>query len=118
DAAEYAVCEAMLKDYPPLIEAMRKSEVDNMDLVMVDPWCVGYHIKVDLPCKRLAKPFICCRTEKHGNPRGKFIPLPPADPLRNYTVGEARGGTDRSDVKPRILQPEGQSFRVDGHFIE
>ncbi|KAL2931090.1 Copper methylamine oxidase [Bienertia sinuspersici] len=42
---------------------MRKRGVDNMDLVMVDPWCVGYHSKVDLPCKRLAKPLICCRTE-------------------------------------------------------
>lgn len=49
----------------------------------------------------------------------KFVPLPPADPLRNYTPGETRGGDDRSDVKPlRILQPEGPSFRVDGHFIE
>lgn len=49
----------------------------------------------------------------------KLIPLPPADPLRNYTSGETRGGVDRSDVKPlQIIQPEGPSFRVNGHFIE
>ena len=49
----------------------------------------------------------------------KFIPLPPADPLRNYTAGETRGGVDRSDVKPlRIVQPEGPSFRVNGYFVE
>jgi len=49
----------------------------------------------------------------------KLIPLTPADPLRNYTSGETRGGVDRSDVKPlQIIQPEGPSFRVNGHFIQ
>jgi hypothetical protein len=49
----------------------------------------------------------------------KLIPLPPTDPLRNYTSGETRGGVDRSDVKPlQIIQPEGPSFRVNGHFIQ
>lgn len=49
----------------------------------------------------------------------KLVPLPPADPLRNYTAGETRGGVDRSDVKPlQIIQPEGPSFRVNGHFVE
>lgn len=49
----------------------------------------------------------------------KLIPLPPADPLRNYAAAESRGGVDRSDVKPlNIIQPEGPSFRVNGHFVE
>ncbi|RWW30106.1 hypothetical protein BHE74_00055656 [Ensete ventricosum] len=49
----------------------------------------------------------------------KLVPLPPADPLRNYTPGETRGGIDRSDVKPlQILQPEGPSFRVNGYFVQ
>lgn len=49
----------------------------------------------------------------------KLIPLPPIDPLRNYSSGETRGGVDRSDVKPlQIIQPEGPSFRVNGHFIQ
>lgn len=49
----------------------------------------------------------------------KLVPLPPADPLRNYTSGETQGGVDRSDVKPlQIIQPEGPSFRVNGHFIQ
>ncbi|KNA18417.1 hypothetical protein SOVF_070680 isoform A [Spinacia oleracea] len=144
DAAEYAECEAVVKDYPPFIEAMRKRGVENMDLVMVDPWCVGYHSEADLPSRRLAKPLIFCRTEsecpmENGYARPvegihvlvdlqnmvilefedrKFVPLPSADPLRNYTSGETRGGNDRSDVKPlHILQPEGPSFRVDGYFV-
>lgn len=49
----------------------------------------------------------------------KIVPLPPADPLRNYTPGFTRGGVDRSDVKPlQIIQPEGPSFRISGHFVE
>ncbi|XP_010678856.2 amine oxidase [copper-containing] zeta, peroxisomal isoform X1 [Beta vulgaris subsp. vulgaris] len=145
DAAEYAECEAVVKDYPPFREAMRKRGVENMDLVMVDPWCVGYHSEADIPSRRLAKPLIFCRTESdcpmengYAQPvegihvlvdlqnmvilefeDRKLVPLPSPDPLRNYTPGETRGGHDRSDVKPLyILQPQGPSFRVDGYFVE
>ncbi|KAL0364547.1 UNVERIFIED_CONTAM: Primary amine oxidase [Sesamum angustifolium] len=145
DAAEYAECEAIVKDYPPFIEAMKRRGIDDMDLVMVDPWCVGYHSEADAPSRRLAKPLIFCRTEsdcplENGYARPvegihvlvdmqnmvviefedrKLVPLPPADPLRNYTPGETRGGVDRSDVKPlQIIQPEGPSFRINGHYVE
>ncbi|KAG7021428.1 maoII, partial [Cucurbita argyrosperma subsp. argyrosperma] len=147
DAAEYAECEAIVKEYPPFIEAMKKRGIEDMDLVMVDPWqvCVGYHSEVDAPCRRLAKPLIFCRTEsdcpmENGYARPvegihvlvdmqnmvviefedrKLVPLPPADPLRNYTSGETRGGVDRSDLKPlQIVQPEGPSFRVNGYYVE
>ncbi|KAK9045633.1 hypothetical protein V6N11_051542 [Hibiscus sabdariffa] len=145
DAMEYAECEAVVKDFPPFQEAMKKRGIEDMDLVMVDPWCVGYHSDADSPCRRLAKPLVFCRTEsdcpmENGYARPvegiyvlvdmqkmkviefedrKFVPLPPADPLRNYTSGETRGGVDRSDVKPlKILQPEGPSFRIDGWFVE
>lgn len=107
--------------------------------------CVGYHCDADAPNRRLAKPLIFCRTEsdcpmENGYARPvegiyvlvdmqnmvviefedrKLVPLPPADPLRNYTPGETRGGVDRSDVKPlQIVQPEGPSFRVNGYFVE
>lgn len=49
----------------------------------------------------------------------KFVPLPPVDPLRNYTSKETRGAIDSSDIKPlQIIQPEGPSFHVNGYFIE
>lgn len=107
--------------------------------------CAGYYSDADAPSRRLAKPLIFCRTEsdcpmENGYARPvdgirvlvdmqnmvvlefedrKLVPLPPADPLRNYTSGETRGGVDRSDVKPlQIIQPEGPSFRVNGHFIQ
>ncbi|KAK2989737.1 hypothetical protein RJ640_030230 [Escallonia rubra] len=145
DAVEYAECEAVVKDYPPFREAMKKRGIEDMDLVMVDAWCLGYHSEADAPSHRLAKPLIFCRTEsdcpmENGYARPvegiyvlvdmqnmvviefedrKLVPLPPADPLRNYTPGETRGGVDRSDIKPlHISQPEGPSFRVNGHYIE
>ncbi|CAI0451545.1 unnamed protein product [Linum tenue] len=145
DAAEYAECEAAVKEYPAFREAMKKRGVDDMDLVMVDAWCVGYHSEADAPNRRLAKPLIFCRTDS-DNPMDngyarpvegmhilvdmqnmkiiefedrKLVPLPTADPLRNYTPGETRGGVDRSDIKAlQIVQPEGPSFRVSGHFVE
>ncbi|KAK2442940.1 copper methylamine oxidase [Trifolium repens] len=145
DAEEYAECEAVVKSFPPFIEAMKKRGIEDMDLVMVDPWCVGYHSEADAPGRRLAKPLLFCRSEsdcpmENGYARPvegiyvlvdmqnmkviefedrKLVPLPPVDPLRNYTPGESRGGSDRSDVKPlQIIQPEGPSFRVNGHYVE
>lgn len=37
---EYTECEAVVRDYPPFIEVMKKRGIDDMDLVMVDPWSV------------------------------------------------------------------------------
>ncbi|CAL5021150.1 unnamed protein product [Urochloa decumbens] len=145
DAMEYAECEATVKSFPPFIEAMKKRGIDDMDLVMVDAWCAGYHSDADAPNRRIGKPLIFCRTEsdspmENGYARPvegihivvdmqnnvviefedrKLVPLPPPDHLRNYTPGETRGGVDRSDVKPLIInQPEGPSFRINGHFVE
>ncbi|RDX76497.1 maoI, partial [Mucuna pruriens] len=140
DAMEYAECEAVVKDFPPFKEAMEKRGIKNMDLVMVDAWCVA-----DGPKHRLTKPLIFCRAESDCPMENgyafpvegiyvlvdmqnmvviefedrKVIPLPPIDPLRNYTPGETRGGSDRSDIKPlQIVQLEGPSFRVDGSYVE
>ncbi|GJN27283.1 hypothetical protein PR202_gb15293 [Eleusine coracana subsp. coracana] len=145
DAMEYAECEATVKSYPPFVEAMKRRGVDDMELVMVDAWCAGYYGDADAPSRRLGKPLIFCRTEsdspmENGYARPvegihvvvdmqnntviefedrKLVPLPPPDHLRNYTPGETRGGVDRSDVKPLIInQPEGPSFRINGYFVE
>ncbi|XP_024540285.1 uncharacterized protein LOC9634796 isoform X1 [Selaginella moellendorffii] len=144
DAEEYALCEAAIKAFKPFVEAVKKRGIENMDLVMVDPWCVGYFGERDAPSKRLAKPLIFCRTEsdcpiENGYARPlegihilvdlqhmrilefedlEFVPLPPPDPLRNYTPSHIRGGL-RSDLKPlKIMQPDGPSFRVDGYHVE
>ncbi|RLM85466.1 hypothetical protein C2845_PM04G23020 [Panicum miliaceum] len=145
DAVEYAEVEATVKSHLPFIEAMKKRGIYDMDLVMVDAWCAGYYSEADGPSRRLSKPIIFCRTEsdcpmENGYARPvegihivvdmqnnvviefedkKLVPLPQSDYLRNYTPGETRGGVDRSDVKPLVIdQPEGPSFRVNGYFVE
>jgi primary-amine oxidase len=37
---EYAECEAVVKDFPPFREAMKRRGIEDLDLVMVDPWLV------------------------------------------------------------------------------
>ncbi|KAH0975451.1 hypothetical protein GBA52_017350 [Prunus armeniaca] len=121
---------------------MKKRGIEDMELVMVDAWGVGYYSAADGPQRR---PLIFCRTQskrpmENGYARPveglyilvdmqnmaviefedrKLVPLPPADQLRNFTPGETRGGVDRRDVTPlQILQPQGPSFRVNGYFVE
>nr|GMD36290.1 copper methylamine oxidase-like [Ipomoea batatas] len=146
DVEEDVECEVVVKRYPPFIEAMKRRGIDDMDLVMVDPWCVGYHSEADSPRRRLAKPIVFCKTKsncpmENGYARPvegifilvdvqrmeiiefedrKLVPLPPPDLFRNYTSGKAWGGVDdRNDVKPlHIIQPEGPSFHVNGNYVE
>jgi hypothetical protein len=107
--------------------------------------CVGYYGEEDSPSRRLGRPLVFCRTEsdcplENGYARPvegihvlvdmrqmqviefedrNFVPLPPPDPLRNYTAAASRGGVDRTDIKPLLItQPEGPSFRVNGHAVE
>jgi len=35
---EYAECEATVKEHASFVEAMKRRGIDDMDLVMVDPW--------------------------------------------------------------------------------
>ncbi|KAL6973172.1 primary-amine oxidase [Sarracenia purpurea var. burkii] len=129
DAVEYAECETVVKDYPPFREAMKKRGVEDMDLVMVDAWCAGYHSEADAPSRRLAKPLIFCRIEsgcplENGYARPiegihVLVDMQNMVVIENYAAGETRDGVDRSDIMPfQILQPEGPSFHVHGHYVE
>ncbi len=47
-----------------------------------------------------------------------LLPLPPPDPLGNYTAA-LRGAVDWTDIKRLLIsQPEGPSFRVNGYAVE
>ncbi|XP_024515532.1 uncharacterized protein LOC9640771 [Selaginella moellendorffii] len=140
---EYVLCEAIVKSHKPLIEALRKRGITNTDLIMVDTWCTGYHEEKDAPSRRLARPLMFYRTEsscpmENGYARPieglsllvdlqnmnvveleerEAAPLPPPDPMRNYTPACVPGGL-RTDVKPlQILQPGGPSFEVNGYEV-
>ena len=41
DAVEYVECEATVKAFGPFQEAMKRRGVEDMDLVMVDPWYIA-----------------------------------------------------------------------------
>lgn len=58
---EYAECEAVVKDFPPFREAMKKRGIEDMDLVMVDPWLVI-----------LSDSFLCISWEKKLNTCGEL----------------------------------------------
>lgn len=45
---EYAECEAIVKEFPSFQEAMKRRGIEDMDLVMVDPWLVRFYF-VDVP---------------------------------------------------------------------
>ncbi len=137
---EFEECEKVVKDCPEFQAALLKRGITNTDLVMVDPWSAGnFGIKED-EGKRLAR-AICWvrkfptdngyaypltgivvyvdlnkmevhRFEDHG-----IRPLPPTD--ANYTPETSDSITLRTDLKPlEIIQPEGPSFEVDGHYIK
>lgn len=39
-----------MKDYPPFREAMKKRGIEDMDLVMVDPWLVTVLEFIEILC--------------------------------------------------------------------
>lgn len=58
---EYAECEAVVKDFPPFREAMKKRGIEDMDLVMVDPWLVPCwdYFKLMFSKHMLSVNFLC-----------------------------------------------------------
>ncbi|XWS51622.1 hypothetical protein CRYUN_Cryun12cG0192800 [Craigia yunnanensis] len=107
DAMEYAECEAVVKDFPLFREAMKKRGIEDMELVMVDPWCVGYHSDADSPSRRLTKPLIFCRSESHC-------------PMENGYARPVEGIYVLVDMQQmKVIEFEDcPSFRVNGFFVE
>eukprot|EP00899_Mesostigma_viride_P013214 jgi/Mesvir1/21894/Mv01962-RA.2 len=140
DGWEYRMAEAAVLAYAPFQEAMRRRGVEDLSLVMVDPWCVGYFGPEHDPKRRLARALIYCRSASGRIDNGyarpvegihaiidlqtmevvefsdnRHVPLPPVDPLRNYKPEDR---PPRRDLKPLLItQPEGPSFRVDGYKV-
>ncbi|MGZ4430291.1 MAG: primary-amine oxidase [Gaiellales bacterium] len=134
---EFVECEAAVKASPEFREALRKRGIDDLDLVMTDPWSVGYFGLEEESTTRLARalswvrdrpgdngyarpvegviPVVdlntmqVLRVEDHG-----LIPLPPQ--AGNYTPDEV--GPLRDDLRPiEIRQPEGISFEIAGNQV-
>eukprot|EP00854_Cymbomonas_tetramitiformis_P019543 gene19543-23369_t len=109
-AEEYEEVENAVKIDRGVIEALRRRDITDMRLIMVDPWLgpddngysrpvEGIHVVVDLQSMRV----ISVHDEE-------LVPIPPPDPLRNY-IGERVPGA--LPLKPlSVVQPEGPSYHV------
>ncbi|TCP27786.1 primary-amine oxidase [Scopulibacillus darangshiensis] len=139
---EFDEVEQLVINDPDYQAALIKRGVTDPSLVMVDPWSSGYfNIKED-EGKRLIRALAWVRPSANENgyafPLTGLIavvdvnkmeilriedygvkPLPPLDGA--YTPETAKGYDieTRKDLKPLdIVQPEGPSFKVEGHSIE
>ena len=136
---EFVECEEAVKSSPEFIEALRKRGVDDVDLVMVDPWSAGaYGVEPeDDQGRRLSRALSWVRSSPTENGYARplqnvvavvdlntmevvrvedygVVPLPPepGNWTRNH-ITETRNGIKPLDV----VQHEGPSFSVDGHEI-
>lgn len=139
---EFEEIESLVINDPDYQAALLKRGVEDPSLVMVDPWSSGYfNIKED-EGKRLVRALAWVRPAANEN--GYAFPITgliavvdvnkmeilriedygvkPLPPLDGAYIPEQAKGYDinlRTDLKPLdITQPEGPSFKVDGHSIE
>ncbi|GKU81964.1 primary-amine oxidase [Niallia sp. NCCP-28] len=137
---EFEECEQVVKNCPEFQEALLKRGITDFDLVMVDPWSAGNFGIAEDEGVRLARAI--CWVRKFPNDNGYAYPLtgivvyvdlnkmmvhrfedcgiremPPTD--ANYSPETSDSITLRTDLKPlEIIQPEGPSFEVEGHYIK
>lgn len=139
---EFDAVETLVKNDPDYQAALLKRGITDPSLVMIDPWSSGYfNIKED-EGKRLIRALAWVRPAANENGYAYPItglipvvdvnkmeilriedygvkPLPPTDGA--YTPEDAKSYPieTRQDVKPLdIIQPQGPSFKVEGHSIE
>ena len=136
---EFVECEQAVKRSPEFLEALRKRGIDDVDLVMVDPWSAGsYGVEPEEDKgKRLSRALAWVRSDPTDNGYARplegvvavvdlnnmevlrvedygVVPLPPES--GNWTRTHIT--ETRPDVKPlEITQAEGPSFSVNGHEI-
>jgi primary-amine oxidase len=142
---EFFECEAAVKADPGFQEALARRGVTDMSLIMVDPWSAGWYGEESEKDRgvRLARALAWTRSEPGDNGYARpidgvavlvdlnamkvlrvedtgVIPLPPqsGNYARDYVAEFSPTGEYRKDLKPlEIVQPDGPSFSVDGHFV-
>jgi primary-amine oxidase len=134
---EFIECENAVKASPEFREALQKRGIENLELVMVDPWSAGNYGIEDEKGLRLSRAFCWVRSEPNDNGYARpiegvvpvvdlnrmevirvedygIVPLPPepGNYAREYIP------KFRDDLKPLdIVQPDGPSFQVDGYKV-
>ncbi|MBZ5750561.1 primary-amine oxidase [Metabacillus rhizolycopersici] len=139
---EFDAVEELVVNDPNYQAALLKRGVTDSSLVMVDPWSAGHFNINEDEGKRLVRALAWVRPAANENgyayPLTGLVavvdvnkmeiiriedygvkPLPPTEGA--YTPEEAKSYEieARQDVKPlEIIQPEGPSFKVEGHSID
>jgi primary-amine oxidase len=134
---EFVECEEAVKRCPEFLAALKKRGVEDVGLVMVDPWSAGVYGNETDGSGRFSRALCWVRSEPADNGYARplegivavvdlnrmrvlriedygVVPLPPlcGNWAREYLP------EPRSDVRPlHIAQPEGPSFQIDGHEI-
>jgi primary-amine oxidase len=136
---EFAECEKAAKASPEFQKALQRRGVQDVDLVMVEPWSAGNY-GTEMPedkGRRLVRALCFVRSEKNDNGYARpldgvvvvvdlnamkvlrvedtgVVPLPPE--AGNWARAYIKG--TRKDLKPlKIEQPDGPSFTVEGHEV-
>jgi primary-amine oxidase len=135
-ADELVECERAVKAHPDFQAAIAKRGLD-LDLVVVDPWAIGHFGIEGEAGIRLSRCLCYLRTTPEGNfysrPIDGLVPVVDLNQMAVLRIedlgivpvppepGEYEAQfmpSLRTDIKPlHITQPEGTSFRVDGHQI-
>ncbi len=139
---EFDEVEKLVKNDPDYQAALLKRGITDPSLVMIDPWSSGYFNIEEDEGKRLIRALAWVRPAAGENGYAYPItglipvvdvnkmeilriedygvkPLPPTDGA--YVPEEAKSYPieTRQDVKPLdIIQPQGPSFKIEGHSIE
>jgi primary-amine oxidase len=137
---EFLECEEAIKRSPEFLAALKKRGVEDVDLVMVDPWSAGNYgseLEEDRG-RRLSRALCWVRSEPRDNGYARpiegvvavidlnrmevlriedygVVDLPPES--SNWTGAYIRDV--RKDLKPiDIAQPDGPSFTVNGYEVQ
>ncbi|WP_191567209.1 primary-amine oxidase [Metabacillus idriensis] len=137
---EYSELEETVKKHPDFLAALRKRGIEDPNLVMVDPWSVGYFGIPEDEGRRLARALCFVRKFPGDNAYAYPLtgllpvvdlstmeivriedygvkPIAPKDAL--YKPEQNENIEVRTDLKPiEITQPEGPSFEIEGHNIK
>lgn len=136
-ADELAECEAVVKADPEFRAILEKRGITDLDRVVVDPWAIGNFGFEDEKGIRLSRCICYLRHTPDGNfyarPIDGVVPVVDLnrmavlriEDMGNVAVPPEPGEYAarfmpklRQDIKPmQITQPEGPSFKVEGHFI-
>jgi primary-amine oxidase len=139
---EFDECDESLRRDPQVIEALARRGIADMDLVLMDVWCYGDHLIPErYRGRRVGWTDVWQRAREGANPYahpvnglhflvdlntmellevedGGVIEAPDGV-MGEYAPHLVPGQRLRDDLRPvDIVQPEGASFRLDGHRLE